>query len=1521
RVFVLHSRRPSRCAAAASDELLPVSTWRKTFCSPQGSVAVGRSAEVNQARATSSLGQGGQDTMELTTSTVIYILVALMIPIWFYLQTDPKRKQFVQVINKIPGRLALPVIGNAYEVFTLTRENFFTLIDEDTKKYWPIFRSWNGPLAEVHLQKMALPPQAHHTYLSFQDSGSFPRSFRREEQHSRAEVGEGKTAMGTEINAQEDSHSPYVSAIYAASELTLARMLRPWLHPDFIYSLTQNGKEYKKCLNILHSFTNKVINERKLSFMKKQCVEEESDVLGKKRRRAFLDLLLEASEEGGKLTDEEIREEGHDTTSASLCWTLLLLGNHPDIQERVFEEQSEIFHGSDRLPTTQDIGEMKYLERVIKESLRLYPSVPFIGRTLTEDVQVGEYVLPQGCQVTLHIYHTHRNPKFFPNPDDFNPDNFLPEKMELSTIIYALVALVIPIWIYMQSDPKRKQFVQAINKIPGRFALPVIGNGYENSLQRSKRIQKNSGPYGGPGMDLLQKASELTLGRMLRPWLHSDFIYSLTRDGKKYKQCLNTLHSFTTKVINERKLSLMKKHYIEEEPDGHDTTSASLCWTLFLLGNYPQIQERVFDEQSKIFQGSDRLPTTQDVAEMKYLERVIKESLRLYPSVPFIGRALTEEVQVGEYLLPAATHVTIQIYHVNRNPKYFPNPDEFNPDNFLPEKVQGRHPYAYVPFSAGSRNCIDFFYVIHDITMTYWPRYRSWYGPTPEINFSEADDIEIILRSSVNIKKGMLYHFLHPWLGTGLLTSSERAMRIWLYPDFIYFSTKRGKRFKRSLNILHSFSKKIINDRKQKPIRRNETGETTDDGHDTTSASLVWTLFLLGNHPEVQERVFEEQAAIFQNSDRVPTMQDLTEMKYLERVIKESLREYTFPAGCQVTLHIYNAHRNPKYFPNPDEFNPDNFLPEKVQGRHPYAYKFALQEEKTVLSAIVRNFRVRALDRPADVKMLINLFRICQFAIGLDMDLVTVIIIIVIILVSLTMFWVSDPKRKRMLREVNKLPGPLALPIIGNAYLAFTFNRKNFFYFVDKNSQKYWPIYRIWYAETPEVNMMEADHLEVIFRSSINVKKGMLYDFLHPWLGTGLLTSTGQKWHTHRKLITPTFHFKILETFQDIFTKNSQILVQKLNKEVGNESGFDIFPYITRCTLDIICETAMGVKINAQNDTFSPYVSAVYDISELTSDRMMRIWLYPDFIYYMTKRGKRYLQCLNILHSFSNQVIRTKRRMAFLDLLLEASQGGAVLTDEEIREEVDTFMFEGHDTTSSSLCWTLFLLGNHLEVQERVYEEQDAIFQDSDRLPTMRDLTEMKYLEQVIKESLRLYPSVPFITRTLVEDVQIEEYNFPAGCEVSIHIYHAHRNPKYFPNPDEFNPDNFLPEKVQGRHPYAYVPFSAGSRNCIGKAFQFLRTLYGSVCHLVNWFPFEIGVFDILQISLKNILETKKGFSYSYFARLTYPCSMNIFGYSIENLQNQRTDQTFFFFLHNSAQKLRFNTEKVNMNIVLIVFT
>lgn len=150
------------------------------------------------------------------------------------------------------------------------------------------------------------------------------------------------------------------------------------------------------------------------------------------------------------------------------------------------------------------------------------------------------------------------------------------------------------------------------------------------------------------------------------------------------------------------------------------------------------------------------------------------------------------------------------------------------------------------------------------------------------------------------------------------------------------------------------------------------------------------------------------------------------------------------------------------------------------------------------------------------------------------------------------------------------------------------------------------------------------------------------------------------------------------------------------------------------------------------------------------------------------------------------------------------------------------------------------MLGSSPEIQERVYEEIDSIFEgDRTRSATMKDLNEMKYLECAIKDSLRLYPSVPFLGRHLYEDVQIGteifnyyfpslksfktnlffrlysgEYLIPAGTTALISTYVLHRDPKVFPKPEHFNPDHFLPENCAGRNPYAYIPFSAGPRNC-----------------------------------------------------------------------------------------------------------
>lgn len=184
-----------------------------------------------------------------------------------------------------------------------------------------------------------------------------------------------------------------------------------------------------------------------------------------------------------------------------------------------------------------------------------------------------------------------------------------------------------------------------------------------------------------------------------------------------------------------------------------------------------------------------------------------------------------------------------------------------------------------------------------------------------------------------------------------------------------------------------------------------------------------------------------------------------------------------------------------------------------------------------------------------------------------------------------------------------------------------------------------------------------------------------------------------------------------------------------------------------------------------------------------------------------------------------------KRRLAFLDLMIETARTGANLNDEEIKEEVDTIMFEGHDTTAAGSSFVLCLLGIHQNIQEKVYAELTSIFGDTDREATFADTMEMKYLERVILESLRMYPPVPIIARKITQDVRLvsEDYTIPAGCTVVVATLKVHRRPDIYPDPDTFNPDNFLPENTQNRHYYSFIPFSAGPRSCVGRKYAMLK--------------------------------------------------------------------------------------------------
>ncbi|UYV77785.1 CYP4V2 [Cordylochernes scorpioides] len=177
----------------------------------------------------------------------------------------------------------------------------------------------------------------------------------------------------------------------------------------------------------------------------------------------------------------------------------------------------------------------------------------------------------------------------------------------------------------------------------------------------------------------------------------------------------------------------------------------------------------------------------------------------------------------------------------------------------------------------------------------------------------------------------------------------------------------------------------------------------------------------------------------------------------------------------------------------------------------------------------------------------------------------------------------------------------------------------------------------------------------------------------------------------------------------------------------------------------------------------------------------------------------------------------------FLDLLLYHHMVTGELTLEDIEDEVNTFLFEGHDTTASGLSFTIYLLGLHPDIQDKVRSEVLEHLGPLEQPMTPEGLKELRYLEMVIKESLRLYPPVMHFSRELQSDIELGGKKIPKGVVIAVLPMGFHLNPTYFPTPEIFDPERFNLENSKKRHPFAYIPFSVGPRNCIGQKFAMLE--------------------------------------------------------------------------------------------------
>uniref|UniRef100_A0A1Y1KS36 Cytochrome P450 n=1 Tax=Photinus pyralis TaxID=7054 RepID=A0A1Y1KS36_PHOPY len=388
--------------------------------------------------------------------------------------------------------------------------------------------------------------------------------------------------------------------------------------------------------------------------------------------------------------------------------------------------------------------------------------------------------------------------------------------------------------------------------------------------------------------------------------------------------------------------------------------------------------------------------------------------------------------------------------------------------------------------------------------------------------------------------------------------------------------------------------------------------------------------------------------------------------------------------------------------------------------------------------------------------------------------------VIAVILLVITICIVFIPwynKHRRYIKHLERYPSPPRVFLLGNA-LDFrqptAFIRK-----FGEYARLYGDVVKIYVGPFPTKLLVSNYKLvEQVLSSNKNLNKGKEYQYLSKWLGRGLLICDGDsRWKSHRKLLLPSFHVQVFEEFLHVFETKTQLLVRKLETELDS-SSFDIQPYIQLCSLDIICEAALGTSIHAQEDGDSDYVKSISTMCTLFIKRSFNPRLRNNFLYKYSDVYREEERVIKILHRHSSEIVERrkkelqqmelvqdefglKKKLTLLDLVLVKRNDVPTLTDIAIREEIDTFMFAGHDTTAAAMGFTIFCLSEYPHIQNKVMDELNAIFVgDVNRSVTLQDINEMRYLEAVIKEALRIYPPVPYYSRMVTEELNFGVLNY-----------------------------------------------------------------------------------------------------------------------------------------------------------------
>ncbi|MBT9312056.1 cytochrome P450 [Leptothoe kymatousa] len=398
------------------------------------------------------------------------------------------------------------------------------------------------------------------------------------------------------------------------------------------------------------------------------------------------------------------------------------------------------------------------------------------------------------------------------------------------------------------------------------------------------------------------------------------------------------------------------------------------------------------------------------------------------------------------------------------------------------------------------------------------------------------------------------------------------------------------------------------------------------------------------------------------------------------------------------------------------------------------------------------------------------------------------------------------------IRPLNQLPSPKANFLLGHS----SYFSKDPLQFLCDCQQQYDGIIPLRLGFSQACFIADPSLiLEVLRERTVFTKGTPGWESIRTLVGRGLLGSDGDFWARQRQLTQPIFHQQRIVAYSDLMVKATE----KLLTEWQDGATRDVHEDMMHLTLDVVMQTLLGIDIEGQA---AQAISHALDLSmEWFSQQQKQGFLLPNnFPFPLTRR---YFSALREMDAFIYELIQQRRSSQedtgdLLSMLLQVKdEDGSQMSDRQLRDELATLVLAGHETTANALAWTWMLLAQNPDAEAKLHEELDRVLQG--RSPTMADIAHLTFTQNVLKESMRLYPPVVLIARSADRDYVLDGCEIPEKCIVLISPWVMQRSEQYFEQPLAFKPERWENNLEKQLPKGVYIPFGEGPRICIGKGF------------------------------------------------------------------------------------------------------